>query len=204
HSSRIAPDQGTKILLHLLGQDRPQVGAMNMDTEQLRRSWPQVAALPVLAELVGAVAPDVEPARPQEPKRPTVTPDDGILQRIRRAPGEDWGRMLKDYLREQTAEVLELMVADVDTRQPLNRMGIDSLMSVELRNRIESALKVNVPLVSFLEGDSLDDLAAEIRLQLGDEPDENDSLEKALRQIEQMSDEEVEALLAQKKQQLAP
>ncbi|HEX2178257.1 MAG TPA: hypothetical protein VHL54_01880, partial [Actinomycetota bacterium] len=65
-------------------------------------------------------------------------------------------------------------------------------------------LKVNVPLVSFLEGDALDDLAEAIRRQIGGQPEGDESLERALQQIEQMTDEEVEALLAQKKQQLAP
>jgi NADP-dependent 3-hydroxy acid dehydrogenase YdfG/acyl carrier protein len=201
----ILPDQGTAILLHLLGTDRPQVGAVNLDLDQLRQSWPQVAGMPVLAEVVGAPAPPAPvAAEPEQPERHGSPEEAGILARIQQSPVGGRNRILDDYLREQTARVLQLSVADVDSRQPLNRMGIDSLMSVELRNRIESDLKVNVPLVSFLEGDSLDDLAAAIRRQIGGPPEEDESLERALQQIEQMSDEEVEALLAQKRQQLAP
>lgn len=202
----ISPEQGTAILLHLLGGDRPQVAAMDLDLDQLRQSWPQMAAMPVFSELMGtpAAPPAPPPAAEETTHAAPPQPSAGILAAIQRAPAGECGRILDDYLREQTARVLQLSVADVDSRQPLNRMGIDSLMSVELRNRIESDLKVNVPLVSFLEGDALDDLAAAIRRQIGGQPEEDESLERALQQIEQMSDEEVEALLAQKKQQLAP
>ena len=204
----ILPEDGTQILLHLLGHDRPHIAVMMLEAEQLRRNWPEAARMPLLAGLSGvATAPIAAPvaaAKAVEPKQEVTPQEGGILHRIQQAPRGDQSGILEDYLREQTARVLQLPISDVDLRRPLNRMGIDSLMSVELRNHIESDLKVSVPLVSFLEGDALADLAAAIRHQLGDESEEADPLEQALQQIEQMSDEEVEALLAQKKQQLAP
>src|SRR5439155_433041 len=62
-------------------------------------------------------------------------------------------------LREQAARVLRLPAASLDAEVPLNHLGIDSLMAIELKNRIEADLGVSVPMVKFLEGPSVRDLA---------------------------------------------
>ena len=48
----------------------------------------------------------------------------------------------------------------IDVEQPLNLLGVDSLMAVELINRIESDLAVDVPVLKVIEGASLRQLAS--------------------------------------------
>jgi hypothetical protein len=90
--------------------------------------------------------------------------------------------------------------------RPLDRLGIDSQMAVELRNRFETDLTVRVKVVNFLEGSSPADLAAKLLSQLpteapgAGEPAKADRMARALEQIDQMSDEAVAALLAEKRQ----
>ena len=76
------------------------------------------------------------------------------------------------------------------------------MMAVELRNRIESDLAVSVPIVTFLEGSSLADLSSHVLSQLPTESSgkESDRMARAMQKLDQMSDEEVTALLAKKKQ----
>ena len=50
--------------------------------------------------------------------------------------------------------------------QPLSTLGIDSLMAVELKNRIESDLQVAVPLIKVIQGPSVAELAALLLSQL--------------------------------------
>jgi amino acid adenylation domain-containing protein len=71
-----------------------------------------------------------------------------------------------DYLRAQLASVLGLNVVEIDARQPLTRFGIDSLLAVELSHRLETALGVELPLASLLQGSSVLELAAEAHRQL--------------------------------------
>ena len=74
-------------------------------------------------------------------------------------PPDDWQPILEGQLREQAARVLRLAATALDVEQPLNNVGIDSLMAIELKNRIEADLGVTVPMVKFLEGPSVRDLA---------------------------------------------
>ena len=53
-------------------------------------------------------------------------------------------------------------VEPIDTRQPLNELGLDSLMSVNVANRLETALGIPVPLVKLIRGPSIEQLVDEL------------------------------------------
>ena len=75
-------------------------------------------------------------------------------------------RLLQSYLSEQVARVLGLSASRLDLQQPLSNLGLDSLMAVELKNRIAVDLGVNVPMVKFLQGPSVEQAATQILDQL--------------------------------------
>ena len=121
--------------------------------------------------------------------------------------------MLHSYLSEQVARVLGLSPSKLDVQQPLSQLGLDSLMAVELKNRIAVDLGVNVPVVKFLQGFSvdqavtqiLDQLAAEVAnpttplaqtvTQQGEHMDQGNA-EQLLENLDQLSDEKVDSLLS--------
>lgn len=70
--------------------------------------------------------------------------------RLLAAAPEERKPLLESSLRELFAKVLGFPAAKVDLQQPLYSLGLDSLMAVELRNRIEANLGVVVPLEDFL------------------------------------------------------
>jgi hypothetical protein len=71
---------------------------------------------------------------------------------------------------------------------------MDSLMAVQLKNRIETALKVPVPITHFLQSSSVAQLAAQLLEQLV--PMLSTPIaEQPLVSIDQLSDEEVDAML---------
>ena len=45
-------------------------------------------------------------------------------------------------------------------QQPLTKLGIDSLMAVELKNRVEIDLELTIPVTALLQGPSLAQLSA--------------------------------------------
>src|SRR5215469_3100399 len=71
------------------------------------------------------------------------------------------------YLRNLVAKVLETTADQVEARQPLMAMGLDSLVATELKHSIEVDIGVAVPLVKFLDGSTLSDLAEMISDQRG-------------------------------------
>lgn len=66
------------------------------------------------------------------------------------------------YLRSETAIVLGLAVDRLATDSPLTSFGLDSLMAVQLKNRIEGDIGVVVPMIRFIQGPTIEDLAKTI------------------------------------------
>jgi myxalamid-type polyketide synthase MxaE and MxaD len=52
--------------------------------------------------------------------------------------------LIDDVVTEQLGRILHLDAASIDRKAPLTTMGVDSLMALELRNRLEAALGVQL------------------------------------------------------------
>ncbi|HET9712646.1 MAG TPA: condensation domain-containing protein, partial [Pyrinomonadaceae bacterium] len=74
------------------------------------------------------------------------------------------------WLASQVAVKLGVALSDVHMDQPLARYGLDSLMAVELAHSVETSLGITLPMVSFLQGSSIVQLAAHILSQLSERP----------------------------------
>jgi acyl transferase domain-containing protein len=97
---------------------------------------------------------------------PRATPIDEQLavpeltreQLLSTAP-DDRVSVLSEHLRQHIAVVLRLASARIDLNQSLLTLGIDSLMAVELKNRVESKLGIAIPLAQLIKGPTLIELA---------------------------------------------
>ena len=65
------------------------------------------------------------------------------------------------------ARVLELPAAQLDRELPLSAFGFDSLMAVEIRQRVERELGVAVPVVRLIGGAGLAQLAGWLAEEAG-------------------------------------
>jgi acyl transferase domain-containing protein/aryl carrier-like protein len=84
------------------------------------------------------------------------------------AAGERQG-LLVSLLAEQLIKVLALPTTQrVDTQRSLMDLGMDSLMAMELRNRVQGALKVQLAVADLLKGPSTEKLAADLLTKLGE------------------------------------
>ena len=195
----IVPVKAVRVLERLLQQERPQIAVVDLDIGRLKQST--AARTPLLSELLGDAA-QVAPARGAGTVETSdSTPPIRIV--ISNADPAARPRLLKEYLLQEMAGILQLAPSEVSLNQPLNSLGIDSLTAVEIRNRIESDFQVRVPITSLLEGSSGDDLAGNILRQLQAKSSDVPARRAAriTQQIEQMSDEAVRALLAEKRRQ---
>jgi len=67
------------------------------------------------------------------------------------APREAWDGMLADLIRAEVAKVLKVSASDIPADRRLSELGLDSLSSFELKNRIEAHVDVNIPVAKFLQ-----------------------------------------------------
>ncbi|MFI2437079.1 SDR family NAD(P)-dependent oxidoreductase [Streptomyces sp. NPDC018693] len=117
-------------LLRLLDGDEPVVGYVPINLRQWFDAYPDTAALPSW-ELLRA-----------ESQRADQGGTGGaeFRSRLRQAPAQERDAMVEAVVRELAGRVLRIDPAGMDGDTPLKALGLDSLMSLELRNRLEAAL----------------------------------------------------------------
>jgi acyl carrier protein len=130
-----------------------------MDWPKLLRSFPKGGEPPLLAELARQV--------PRSGGGPTARRQDQLLKQLEQAQAGQRGELLVAYLQAQAMRVLGIPPDQVpDPRQPLTELGLDSLMGVELKNRLTVELGVEVPLERFIEAATVAQLAEMLNEQL--------------------------------------
>lgn len=160
----IAPEQGLATLEQLFQASTAQVVVMPVNWPQLRRSFPSVDASPLFACLPREDR-DAFSASADVQAKALVT-----RATLLAASSEERALLVQSYLYAQIARVLGLSTANFDEQQPLNTLGLDSLMAVELKNRIAVDLGVKVSVVQFLEGLSIEQVAAQVLMLLSTSP----------------------------------
>src|SRR5262249_30398867 len=78
-----------------------------------------------------------------------------VRQSLLALPPEERRKVLEEFLRREFASITGLTLGDADLDKPLHSFGLDSLMAIQLRNRVEAELKISLSLVDFLKGLSL-------------------------------------------------
>jgi aryl carrier-like protein len=89
-----------------------------------------------------------------------------FVQRQRKLTPTQYPSLL-EYLQESVAQVLGLNPAALDINKPLMDLGLDSLMVVELNNRVrtELGLKLEIPSTSIIESLTITRLVDHLRKQ---------------------------------------
>ncbi|APV52467.1 hypothetical protein BWI17_14790 [Betaproteobacteria bacterium GR16-43] len=109
------------------------------------------------------------------------------LRRLAQELGpEEMAAVLTDLLKKEIAAILRLPAERLDAKQPLQDLGMDSLMGMELLTAVEARFGVNLPLLALSEGPSIDKLVARVVRALQD-PAEAGDVEDARAAREQVS-----------------
>lgn len=86
----------------------------------------------------------------------------------------DGYRLVETHLRQLLAEVLKLLPERIDAQEALINLGIDSLMALALKRKMEAGLEVSIPIATFYEGATLAQLTRDILQQIAsDQPSQN-------------------------------
>jgi acyl transferase domain-containing protein/acyl-CoA synthetase (AMP-forming)/AMP-acid ligase II/acyl carrier protein len=180
----LSPAQGVEALSRLLRHDTgAQVGVFRVSPRQWREFYQRGGSLPLLAEL----AQEASVASP-------AIPAGQFRREVLAAPQEKRLHLVEEYL----AGALGFRMDRIEVTQPLDQLGLDSLLAIELKNRVEMDLGVNLTMAHFLQMPSLEGLAQSVLRELPaaeQAEDEARMLEEMLSKVEQMSEEEARALL---------
>jgi amino acid adenylation domain-containing protein/non-ribosomal peptide synthase protein (TIGR01720 family) len=149
HGSRgvqaLPPAQALQALERLLGADTPQAGVMAVEWGRMLASYAG-GPPPLLRDLAELTA----KAPPKEHK---------VRTQLLALSAEERLPALEAYLAGQLARVMQTEASKIDVKQPLNALGLDSLMVIELKNLLEADSGVVLPIARFLEGPSVSQLA---------------------------------------------
>jgi epothilone polyketide synthase D len=181
-------DEGLSALGRLLDSDRGQVGVVPLNLRQWVGFNQAAASSRRLSRLVAA----------QRAGAGRPAGDRDLLERLAAVEPDGRAALLEEVLRIQVSQVLRLPEDKLDVDVPLSSLGMDSLMSLELRNRIEAVLGIAAPATLLWTYPTVAGLCA----HLAGEPREAASAESpqttsdSAVEIEDMSEDELKRLIA--------
>jgi len=188
--AQFTPDEGLEVLQQVFRGGYAQVGVISVNWSKLMTSRSVSPFLAGFASSLNTQKPETEPLQGQL---------QGVSAKAQRA-------LVMDHVRFQVGDVLGLSSATLDVNQGFFDMGMDSLTSVELRNRLQSSLNCNLPstltftyptvaqLVSYLLDEILVTQVEEKSPTLSTQEPESSSV----LDLENLNDDELASLLAQK------
>lgn len=152
----IRPAAGATFLDRLVGTDAVQVVAIDLDPEKLGSNNRTAAVTALLRNLL----PDV-------PGQRAADVDCAILARLRDATAGDREEILARYLQEEVADVLGGgAITAPDVHVGLLQLGMDSIMALDLKSRLEASLGITMPLALIMQDTSILDLLPAVQAQI--------------------------------------
>ena len=201
----IDPSRGLRTLEELIEEDRIQTGVLPID-------WPKFfERIPVGSEpaWLSEIAREARSAAPTGDAKPVL-----LEELIAVTPAERLELALT-HIRKQAARVLAIDESNLpDPRRTLNELGFDSLTGVEFANRvgrsigqhINPALLFDYPTLESLAGYVVRDVL-HLECEAAGPVEQTEDTELAIRQqaasdVEEMSEEEMNALVSKQLEQL--
>jgi NAD(P)-dependent dehydrogenase (short-subunit alcohol dehydrogenase family) len=136
-ASSISPVEGLEVLEKLLHAPRPEIGIARLDWEQLPQAFPAMQQSAFFKDIVATRA-------------TTSSNESSSLRRQIAEAGEHEGlTLIANFLHHQLARILRMESAKFEATTSFYQLGVDSLMQLELKERILAGLGINLPIVTL-------------------------------------------------------
>jgi len=150
--NRLTPAEGLRILDRLAAGDTPVFGVMPVAWGRLFQADPNASLSPLLSELLARYGADSD--------SPSGAADGPLARAVLEVPASEQAGRLRRGLRESLASVMRVDPDTIPDGTPFTELGVDSLMAVEMKNRIQQETGISLPLVQLLDGPSVVSLTA--------------------------------------------
>jgi amino acid adenylation domain-containing protein/thioester reductase-like protein len=98
-----------------------------------------------------------------------VSGNGALREALQTGTPENQKALLQTYLEGMLAGILGLGTSPSSNKgripldRPLDTLGLDSLMALEVKNQLEETLAINLPIVKLLQGPTIEELATELQ-----------------------------------------
>ena len=147
----ITPSAGARILDRLINQKTPQVIAITADWGRARQVGFSAGLPKMFAELEATEVPLLE-----------GDSNSSMLELLAGLPEPERLGVVTDQLRRTVAGVFDCAVDDIEPDDILDDVGLDSMMAMDFRIRINTTFAIDLPVLEILRGVSVDSLAVRV------------------------------------------
>ncbi len=151
----ITPAVGARILDRLINQKTPSVVAITADWNRARQ-----------AGFNGRLPPMFSDLGKSETANADADSDGSILAILVATPEADRPAVIADQVRSIVAAVFDCAVDDFESDDMLEDIGLDSMMAMDFRVRINMVFSIDLPVLEILRGVSVNSLAERVLAEL--------------------------------------
>jgi acyl carrier protein len=150
--AEIPPAEGLRVLERIWHAGCAQVGVLPVDWNEVFRRNPAAADSPFLTALTGE-------ARMRAKLEVSSAARTELLRRLEQARPSERREVLLHCVQAEAAKVLGVDASrTLDPRRPLNEIGLDSLMAVELRNALGQLAGCTLPVTLLFDYPTIEGL----------------------------------------------
>jgi NADPH:quinone reductase-like Zn-dependent oxidoreductase/acyl carrier protein len=179
----ILPEEGIASLRRLLQKQCDSAAVMSVNWKCWAQYQPEIAVAPFFRNLQGEM--QAESGEGAEAS---------FVAQIRTLDRDQALEALEKGLREEVKRVLRIPEDRLDRHTSLTRLGLDSLMAVELKNRIDGKIGIPIPVMILLKGPTLAEMSGIVYEALNQEG-ANGGLPVNPAAVDTLSDAEVDIML---------
>ena len=151
----ISPQKGLEALELIWNSTLSQIAVLPVNWLAWKTVFPAAAAMPFFSDVMGS-------------HHQTETGNSEWMNLLNELTGDQEAITveIEKYLSKKLSALLRLDENDLSLRTSLAEYGLDSMMAIELKNKIEADLKVSLSMVDLIQGPSIKELAGIITSKL--------------------------------------